>query len=596
MDMIGFKGYGYDWVGAMENYGLVTFKEDYLVYDSGIHTQADKQLVSKTIAHEFAHQWLGDLVTMKWWNDLSMIEGAASLLTYPALGVSLNYTDQQLVNILILLNGPEDYSSLFTGISFGKSATVFRMFERVLGTDTFYKGLQIDLKRHKYGNTEFKDLLKALDEAKQRSGDGDKMPYDVVQFAEGWINQANHPVVSVKRISSTTVQLSQQRFILDYEINENSVKSVWQIPIWYQVNGIEKEVVWLTSQQPIYLNVDSTDLLVVNADCIGFYHVLYDQSLITSIKESLASDISSIPTLTRAYILEDLFKLAEAGYSTYASVFDFTSYLANETETYPWTVLSNNFQRIQQYYKDQPESQIVDDYLNYLFNLRSKKENLKISKGNYFTDEPNLCNLAPPILPKQVVNAPSKTKVPEELRTSVYCSGVQLGSSDNFDYVMDMVKKETKDTVEHNRLLFALTCSHDIVNLRRLLQAAVDDNSDLKINWDMGAQVLEHASYNVVGKALIFDFFLSNWSLIYARIENEFNMNSLNRLIRTCLSDSSHRSILELDYFINDESTNTYGVKSFGKQLIYLKTTRRWIGKNLKPLIDLFLQQLNKRL
>uniref|UniRef100_A0A915DTV0 Probable pectate lyase F n=1 Tax=Ditylenchus dipsaci TaxID=166011 RepID=A0A915DTV0_9BILA len=155
-----------------------------------------------------------------------------------------------------------------------------------------------------------------------------------------------------------------------------------------------------------------------------------------------------------------------------------------------------------------------------------------------------------------------------------------------------MYQKEIPSSLEQHRLLYALTCSHDIFNLNSLLKSAVDDKSKPTFDWNMGAEVLEHVSYNAVGKGLIFDFFLDNWQLIYAKIEKEFNMESLNWLISSCLRDHSHRSILQLEYFINDNSTNASGIQRFSDQLNYLKSTRRWINKNYSSLISLMQKQI----
>uniref|UniRef100_A0A915DUL3 Aminopeptidase n=1 Tax=Ditylenchus dipsaci TaxID=166011 RepID=A0A915DUL3_9BILA len=330
--------------GAMENWGLVTFKEAYLAYNQTSNNEFKKRLVSEIIAHEYAHQWFGDLVTMKWWNDLFLNEGFASFLTYPALGVSMNYTQKQLSDSLTendefwafysdaystshplhyTLSGPEDYNSIFNGISYGKGASVLRMIEQSLGTDIFYKGLQIYLK----GIT------------KQQTSSRDKMPYSVVDFGSGWITQANHPVVVAKR----TMRL---------------------MAIFSREHGNPY-------MQPIYINVSLNDVLVINPNWIGFYRVSYDETLLNNIKSSLMTNVSSIPTTARVNILDSLFKLAEAGFIPYTVLLNFTTYLSNETKAEPWEFFFYNFWQLQRYYKDQPELKTFDNYALFLRNLRN---------------------------------------------------------------------------------------------------------------------------------------------------------------------------------------------------------------------------------
>nr|CAD2203580.1 unnamed protein product [Meloidogyne enterolobii] len=246
-DMMAFPDFA---AGAMENWGLVTYREKYLLYSPELYTAQQKMAVASVVAHELAHQWFGNLVTMRWWSDLWLNEGFATLMEYlgtdaisnggfrmrdyfiiEALDSAFDRDSRATSHPLFFeIRKAEDVSEAFDSITYSKGASVLRMIRSVMGEESFKNGLNIYLNRFKYHNAEHSDLWDALTEAvPQHLLDSEGQPFNVKNFAKYWTEQTGFPVVQVKRISPNKVLLTQQRFRLDhivgdYSIDEKGVK------------------------------------------------------------------------------------------------------------------------------------------------------------------------------------------------------------------------------------------------------------------------------------------------------------------------------------------------------------------------------------
>uniref|UniRef100_A0A914NGX9 Aminopeptidase n=1 Tax=Meloidogyne incognita TaxID=6306 RepID=A0A914NGX9_MELIC len=244
-DMMAFPDFA---AGAMENWGLVTYREKYLLYSPELYTAQQKMAVASVVAHELAHQWFGNLVTMRWWSDLWLNEGFATLMEYlgtdaisnggfrmrdyfiiEALDSAFDRDSRATSHPLFFeIRKAEDVSEAFDSITYSKGASVLRMIRSVMGEESFKSGLNIYLNRFKYHNAEHSDLWDALTEAvPQHLLDSEGKPFNVKNFAKYWTEQTGFPVV--KRISPNKVLLTQQRFRLDhivgdYSIDEKGVK------------------------------------------------------------------------------------------------------------------------------------------------------------------------------------------------------------------------------------------------------------------------------------------------------------------------------------------------------------------------------------
>ena len=265
--------------GAMENWGAITYREILLHVDKDTSVRARKS-VAHVIAHEIAHMWFGDLVTMKWWDDLWLNESFATFMdfkstdrAYPEWKVWQDFVRTSTSGamgrdaltkthpIMAKVHDPEEIEELFDEISYGKGASILRMIEAYIGSENFKKGVARYLQKFRYSNASGHDLWSNLQEA---SGT------DVSRIMEGWISQEGFPVVKAS-LAGTNLVLEQERFLL----TGGTSKQTWPIPVTMNVDGKTQSL--LLDKKRAEVNLPTAPRsLKLNVDQTGFYVVQYN--------------------------------------------------------------------------------------------------------------------------------------------------------------------------------------------------------------------------------------------------------------------------------------------------------------------------------
>ena len=263
--------------GAMENWGAVTFREAALYVDKN-SSFATRKSVAQIISHELAHQWFGNLVTMKWWNDLWLNESFATLMSYKVVDAAFpgwNAWQDFLIDetspamsmdslrnthpIEADVKSPDDIQQIFDAITYGKGASILRMIEAYTGLDEFRKGVQKYLERYRFSNAAGIDLWNSLDEYSGRP---------VARIMTEWIGKPGHPVVTAI-VDRGKIVLRQERFFLSGE----QEKAIWPIPIIMKVNDQSKRL--LLDKEEETINAENVKSLQLNSARTGFYRVHY---------------------------------------------------------------------------------------------------------------------------------------------------------------------------------------------------------------------------------------------------------------------------------------------------------------------------------
>jgi len=264
--------------GAMENWGAITYREIRLHVDKDTTVQT-KKAVASVIAHEIAHMWFGDLVTMKWWDDIWLNESFATFMgqksidsAYPQWTIWQDFVRTQTAGaqardglksthpIEAKVSDPAEIEELFDEISYGKGASILRMIEAYIGPDNFQKGVANYLQQFRYSNAAGRDFWTRLQQA---SGT------EVNRIMEAWISKPGYPIVTVS-LSNTKLSLEQERFLLAGGIE----KQTWPIPVTMTVDG--KTQRFLFDKEKSEINLASTPKsLKLNTDQTGFYLVYY---------------------------------------------------------------------------------------------------------------------------------------------------------------------------------------------------------------------------------------------------------------------------------------------------------------------------------
>lgn len=358
--------------GAMENWGLITYREAYLLYDPKISSSTSQHSVASVIAHELAHQWFGNLVTMKWWTDLWLNEGFA---TYMA-GLAVHHLfpqwhslKEEAVNnmldvfsfdslktshpVSVPIGHPSEIDEIFDTISYKKGSFLIRMMGLFLGEETLRKGVSNYLQEHKYNNAEQDDLWNSLTVEAHKNG---VLPKNltVKTIMDTWTLQTGFPIISVKRdYQKNTAEISQERFLRD---NTKSEKSpCWWVPLSYTT---QKELNfnstnpkhWLScpsEKQTIELSSAADQWVIFNIQVAGIYKVNYDEKNWELLTNALNSkDFNEIDTLNRVQLIDDASDIAWVGQMKYNIFFKVMDYLKQEEEYLPWKTALSNIARL----------------------------------------------------------------------------------------------------------------------------------------------------------------------------------------------------------------------------------------------------------
>jgi aminopeptidase N len=304
LDLIGLPDFS---AGAMENTGLITFREVILLIDEKQGAPELKKTIASVTSHEIAHMWFGDLVTMKWWDDVWLNEGFATwAASKPLLGwkpewnfdlddVSQNtgtLNTDSLANtrpIHQAADTPAQIQELFDGIAYGKAAAVLNMLEAYLGPETFRAGVREYVKKYSYGNATADDFWDTLAKVS-------KKPVD--QIMPTWVKQAGAPIVNVKAQcegNSTRVSVAQKRYYYDRAKFEGTNDQLWQIPLCLKGSASDKggaKCELLTKREETFTLPGCSTWVLANAGATGYYRVGYQPDAVRALAKDAESKLS----------------------------------------------------------------------------------------------------------------------------------------------------------------------------------------------------------------------------------------------------------------------------------------------------------------
>lgn len=321
--------------GAMENWGLVTYREVYLLVDEN-STVKSRQNVALVVAHELAHQWFGNLVTMKWWDDLWLNESFANMMEYvsiDAIEPSWNiFEDFQTTGVPLALqrdatdgvqsvhvavNHPDEINTLFDpAIVYAKGSRLMHMLRRWLGDDDFRAGLKIYFEKHQYSNTIGHDLWDALSEASGK---------DVAAFMDAWLEQPGYPVVTAEVVDDTLV-LSQKQFFIGEGQDQNRI---WPIPLNTNWTGLPETLTEERLAIPNFsqLAAQNEGALRLNTANTAHYITNYKGQLL----KAVLNQLTELDTTSKLQVVQERRLLAESGEISYAELIPLLTKLTDET-------------------------------------------------------------------------------------------------------------------------------------------------------------------------------------------------------------------------------------------------------------------------
>jgi len=356
--------------GAMENWGGITYRETALLFDPENSAAASRQRIAEVVAHEMAHMWFGDLVTMEWWDDLWLNESFASWVGDKAVGQIFpewNMWTQFVAHdtqaglgldglrnshpIGVDVENPAEISEIFDAISYSKGGSVLRMLEAFLGEETFRNGLHAYLFAHQYANARKDDLWTALEEASGQP---------VTKVMAAWVNQTGYPVLETKarRDGEVHVELTQRRFLYDHLLEEdNEDTTLWPVPIPVMTGPTCQQASFLLEDKSAsfaatsVLGTKTDDWVKINAGQTGFFRVNYSADEWEKLKGAIQR--REMPAIDRLGLESDAYALMRAGMlpaTTYLSV---AEAFLDEGDATVWGSLSSSFGGLSALLRDQ---------------------------------------------------------------------------------------------------------------------------------------------------------------------------------------------------------------------------------------------------
>ncbi|KAK6758774.1 hypothetical protein RB195_016165 [Necator americanus] len=628
--------------GAMENWGLITYRENSLLYDNRLYGPQNKQRVALVVAHELGHQWFGDLVTMKWWDDVWLNEGFATYAEHFGADV-ISDNNMRMQEIFIIdslktgmaldsvaashplsfkIDKASEVFEAFDSISYGKGASVLRMISHLIGVDNYNNAIAHYVAKFAYSNAQVADLWKAMDEV-VGNFDGPRGKMTVIDFADPWTTQMGFPIVTVESANATHLKLTQVR----YKKNPNAKEQEkyqnpkygfkWDVPIWYQEGGEDTRLAWLGRDEPLYLKLNNPENpVVINTGRTGFYRQNYDDKGWKKITAQLKQNHKVYSSQTRNGIISDAFAAALIDKVPYETVFDLLGYIVAEEEYLPWQETLNGFNGVLEFFGNEPESKYATRFMLKLLEPIYKVSSLEHIAANYKTDnlyfEMNLeqavidayCSLGSKeclrnyknLFDKEVVEkCQQKNAKPSEcsnvaapLRAKTYCFGVKEGGDAAYQKVMELYLAESVQ-LEKDILRRALGCHTDITALKELMLLALNRNSSFVRLQDVN-DIFSSVSQNPVGQEIIFNFLLERWDEIYEGLMPEHRAVGKTILAASVGIRSQHQIEQVKLLKKNGNHANEFG--DFDEVIEESEHKIEWIKKHFRRLSEFFKKSL----
>ena len=529
--------------GAMENWGAITYRERILLFDPATSSAQTRQNIVDVIAHETAHMWFGDLVTMAWWDDLWLNESFATWMgtktvnaLHPEWKMWTQFFGFDTINGLTLdglrsshpievtVKDPAEIREIFDEISYSKGASILRMLERFLGEAAFRRGLRAYLREHSYGNARTEDLWRALEAASGK-------PVRAVMGT--WTRQTGFPLLEVqvtRKNGEARIALSQARFLYGHILGQPKERTTWKVPVHMARAGQRKPTSFLMEKPKASQSLGRSrrrpddDWIKVNAGQSGFYRVNYPAEEWARLRRAVAA--KELDTSDRIGLQNDAYDLTRAGYLPATTFLELTSEYRDEDDVTAWRMIVESLHDFETLISDEPYLNRLDAYGRDLFRLAGKRsgwdpkpgeghlETLKrttvLGRLGHYEDRGVLAEASK----RFTRSLKDPASLHPDLRALVYALVAQAADPSTYETLWDLEQKAALQE-EKVRLLLALTKTRDAgllqETLRRSLTDAVRSQDAVLVITNVAT------SRPSLGRDLAWSFVKKNWDELYRR-------------------------------------------------------------------------------
>ncbi|XP_039261142.2 aminopeptidase N-like [Styela clava] len=541
--------------GAMENWGLVLYRDVYLLYDEDTSSVFDKQTVTRIISHELGHQWFGNLVSPVWWDDLWLNEGFASYVEYigqvnvqPTWKANELFVSDDMQSALEAdgvvsshplvypVNSLTEISAQFDDISYEKGASILRMINSFMGEDNFVTGLTNYLNELAYQAATHSDLFRFWQE--QADTAGLEFPTTLTIILETWTLQMGHPVVNVRKTTTNTYQVTQEYFLFDnnatvvHTPGSETYGYKWYIPFTYktfnQIGTDNMEETWLEPNQSP-LEITESEFILANINSFGFYRVNYDEDTWNKIIAKLVSaSFEEIPERSRAQMISDVFNLARPGRLDITYGMDLSKYMIREQEFVPWKVFMQNVKFLEYMLSRTPAygqlSKHVVQLVDPLYQMLGWEEtdksdaalisrrNMKLTIGASCYYGNAVCiSQAKDLFKQWMQNPENNSIISSTYRDDVYCAAIRNGGVEEWNFAWQR-HGESTNAQEQISLRYGMSCSKEPWILTRYMEYCIDPT--VIRTQDTFRSCMNYIGGEDYGRDLAWGFLVENWDAL----------------------------------------------------------------------------------
>jgi puromycin-sensitive aminopeptidase len=521
--------------GAMENWGAVTYRETALLVDPQNSSAGTRQRVAEVVAHEMAHMWFGDLVTMRWWDDLWLNESFASWMgtkavdwLFPEWQMWTQFVNMDTNRALSLdglknshpieqeVKDPAEVSQLFDAISYSKGASVIRMLEQFLTPEVFRQGINRYLSGHQYQNAQTADLWSALEDASRQP---------VTSIMDTWTGQMGYPVLEVSARHSaggTDITLSQERFVYDRLLDRGEGEATtWRVPVRVVGSGDSGPVSLVMNDRQGSISLPAgagpPQWFKVNPLQTGFYRVNYaddDWGRLTPAIESL-----TLPATDRLGIQNDAYALSRAGLLPVVQFMSLARAYENEVDASVWSDLASNLHEIEGLVALEPYYGAYQEFARQLFQPAARRVGWEPRTGEGHLDallRSTVLSQAGNYQDAEVLQQAARhfagylrepASLRPDLRGVVYSLAAQAGDESTYQQLWDLERKADLQE-EKIRLLVSLARFRQPELLQETLERALTS----EVRSQDTITVISAVAANLRGREPAWNFVKNNWS------------------------------------------------------------------------------------
>ncbi|XP_041970737.1 membrane alanyl aminopeptidase-like [Aricia agestis] len=533
--------------GAMENWGLMVYREAYLMYDPNHTNDFFKQLIAYILSHEIAHMWFGNLVTCEYWDNLWLNEGFARYYQYfltdwveDYMGFQTRFITEQMHTALLTdsANSPLPLTypqlttpasvraNMFSLITYNKGAAFIRMTEHLLGSSVHRQGLQYYLTNRAYSVARPIDLFESLQLAATQAQALDAYgAFDFIEYCRSWSEHAGHPVLNVNvNRANNQIVITQSRFNINMGVS--NLNTTYIVPLTFTTasnpdfTNTKPTHIMSTEVLVVETPLSSNDWVIFNKQQTGFYRVNYDDESWNIITNALKVNPSQIHEYNRAQIVNDVFQFARSGLMSYTKALSILSYLENEKDYAPWVAAITGFQWLRNRfavssllgYLDELIVRWATPLMNDLTYYPVDNEDFMGSYLRYqlapFMCEMNVAACRTAARQQFLALVNDNTEVPPNSRNWVYCNGLRDGSQSDFDFLWSRYNSHNVYT-EKIQLLQIFGCSPHSAALNTFLSNIVEDNFVIRPQ-DYTAAFTSAVNGNEVNTQIVLEFIKNN--------------------------------------------------------------------------------------